>query len=118
MIQTLGLIGSGAIGGTLARLACAAGLDVVLSNSRGPVQRHLAGSRVVKAFNNIDFYHLLTTARPSGAHDRSALPIAPGAEPGRGAPLVPEHPRGSGARRPGEGTDRQPAPLIGGALRD
>ncbi|MDX2828719.1 NAD(P)-binding domain-containing protein, partial [Streptomyces ipomoeae] len=34
--QTLGLIGSGMIGGAVARLAVAAGLDVVLSNSRGP----------------------------------------------------------------------------------
>ncbi|MFC4007356.1 NADPH-dependent F420 reductase [Nonomuraea purpurea] len=154
MTQTLGLIGSGMIGGTLARLAVAAGLDVVLSNSRGPetladlvadlgeharaatpaqaaqagdlvvatiplhaydrlpaaalagktvidtmnyypdrdgriadldtgavtssvlVQRHLADSRVVKAFNNIDFHRLSTLARPAGAPDRSALPIA------------------------------------------
>ncbi|MBO0985317.1 NAD(P)-binding domain-containing protein [Rathayibacter sp. SD072] len=36
MSTPLGIIGSGAIGGTLARLAIAAGLDVVLSNSRGP----------------------------------------------------------------------------------
>ncbi|WBB67230.1 NADPH-dependent F420 reductase [Micromonospora sp. WMMD812] len=35
-MTTLGLIGSGNIGGTLARLAVAAGYDVVLSNSRGP----------------------------------------------------------------------------------
>jgi predicted dinucleotide-binding enzyme len=35
-MTTLGLIGSGYIGGTLARLAVDAGLDVVLSNSRGP----------------------------------------------------------------------------------
>lgn len=35
-MQTLGLIGSGHIGGTLARLAVDAGLDVVLSNSRDP----------------------------------------------------------------------------------
>ncbi|GAB0106202.1 NAD(P)-binding domain-containing protein [Nocardia sp. JMUB6875] len=35
-MTTLGLIGSGKIGGTLARLAVAAGIDVVLSNSRGP----------------------------------------------------------------------------------
>ena len=33
---TLGLIGSGNIGGALARLAIDAGLNVVLSNSRGP----------------------------------------------------------------------------------
>jgi 8-hydroxy-5-deazaflavin:NADPH oxidoreductase len=154
MTKTLGLIGAGMIGGALARLAVAAGLDVVLSNARGPetladlvaelgeharaatpgeaaqagdlvvatiplgtydrlpaaaltgktvidtmnyyperdgriaeldsgeltssalVQRHLAGSRVVKAFNNIDFHRLFTGARPAGAPDRSALPIA------------------------------------------
>jgi predicted dinucleotide-binding enzyme len=35
-MATLGLIGSGKIGSTLARLAVNAGLDVVLSNSRGP----------------------------------------------------------------------------------
>jgi predicted dinucleotide-binding enzyme len=35
-MATLGLIGSGNIGGTLARLAVDAGLDVVVSNSRGP----------------------------------------------------------------------------------
>jgi predicted dinucleotide-binding enzyme len=153
MTKTLGLIGAGMIGGTLARLAVAAGVDVVLSNSRGPdtlaellaelgdraraatpaeaaeagdlvvatiplhaydrlpaalagkividtmnyypqrddripaldadeltsselVQRHLADSRVVKAFNNIGFRSLLTLARPAGAPDRSGLPIA------------------------------------------
>ncbi len=35
-MTTIGLIGSGNIGGTVARLAVAAGHDVVLSNSRGP----------------------------------------------------------------------------------
>ena len=35
-MTTLGLIGSGHIGSTVARLAVAAGHDVVLSNSRGP----------------------------------------------------------------------------------
>ncbi|MEU6254679.1 NAD(P)-binding domain-containing protein [Streptomyces sp. NPDC047043] len=154
MAKTLGIIGSGMIGGAVARLAVAAGLDVVLSNSRGPktliglvdelgtqaraatpaeaaragdlvvaavplkaydrlpaadlagrtvidamvfhpqrdgavagldtgeltssalVQRHLAGSRVVKTFATIDFHHLVTLARPAGATDRSALPVA------------------------------------------
>jgi 8-hydroxy-5-deazaflavin:NADPH oxidoreductase len=153
-MATLGLIGSGNIGGTLARLAVDAGLDVVLSNSRGPetlsglvselgprasaataeeagaagdwvvvtiplkaypqvpraalagkvvldtgnyypgrdgripeldegklreselLQRHLRDSRVVKAVNNIYFGHLRSLARPVGAPDRSALPIA------------------------------------------
>jgi 8-hydroxy-5-deazaflavin:NADPH oxidoreductase len=154
MNKTLALIGNGNVGGTLARLAVAAGLDVVLSNSRGPeslaglvaelgpraraatvaeaaeagdlvvvsiplsayekipaqplagkividtlnyyperdgriaeldakelasselVQRHLADSRVVKAANNIVVSQLLSLARPSGAPDRSAMPIA------------------------------------------
>ncbi|MGN6252470.1 MAG: NADPH-dependent F420 reductase [Marmoricola sp.] len=35
-MTTIGLIGSGNIGSTVARLAVAAGYDVVLSNSRGP----------------------------------------------------------------------------------
>ncbi|MFV2084804.1 NADPH-dependent F420 reductase [Micromonospora sp. LOL_021] len=35
-MSTIGFIGSGKIGGTLARLAVDAGHDVVLSNSRGP----------------------------------------------------------------------------------
>jgi 8-hydroxy-5-deazaflavin:NADPH oxidoreductase len=35
-MTTVGLIGSGSIGSTVAKLAIAAGYDVVLSNSRGP----------------------------------------------------------------------------------
>jgi 8-hydroxy-5-deazaflavin:NADPH oxidoreductase len=35
-MTTVGFIGSGNIGGTVARLAVAAGYDVVISNSRGP----------------------------------------------------------------------------------
>jgi 8-hydroxy-5-deazaflavin:NADPH oxidoreductase len=154
MTRTLGIIGSGNIGSTVARLALAAGFEVVVSNSRGPqsladlvdelgggaraatpaeaaaagdpvvvsipfgayrdlpvdalagrivvdtmnyypqrdgvvaeleqsgtassvlVQSRLAGSRIVKAFNNIDARRLLVNARPAGAPDRSALPIA------------------------------------------
>jgi hypothetical protein len=154
MTTTVGFIGSGMIGGTVARLSVAAGHHVVLSNSRGPetlkdlvaelgplataatgeqaaaagdlvvvsiplkaydsvpveplagkvvldtsnyypqrdgqiaelddgsitvtglLQRHLPESQVVKVFNNIFFKHLLSLARPSGAADRTALPIA------------------------------------------
>jgi predicted dinucleotide-binding enzyme len=36
MIDTIGIIGSGGIGGVVAELAVAAGFNVVLSNSRGP----------------------------------------------------------------------------------
>jgi len=153
-MTTVGIIGSGMIGGTVARLSVAAGHTVVLSNSRGPqtlaelaaelgplaaaatseqageagdlvvvsvpvkafgdipvkplagkpvldtgnyypqrdghiseldtgaltssglLQRCLPESHVVKVFNNIFFKHLRRLARPSGAGDRSALPIA------------------------------------------
>ena len=153
-MATLGIIGSGAIGTILAKQAIAAGIDVVLANSRGPetltatvaelgararaatpaeaaragdwvvvsiplaayrqlpaaelagkvvldtinyypvrdgsvpaldagelttgelVQRHLAGARLVKAFSNIGDHHIAALARPAGAADRTALPIA------------------------------------------
>jgi len=153
-MTTIGFIGSGMIGGTVARLSVAAGHRVVLSNSRGPetlqdlvaelgplataatagqaaeagdlvvvaipvkaigdvpakplagkpvldtgnyypqrdgqievidtgaltssglLQRYLGQAQVVKVFNNIFFKHLLSLARPSGAADRTALPIA------------------------------------------
>ena len=153
-MTTVGIIGSGMIGGTVARLSVAAGHRVVLSNSRGPetltelvaelgplataatagqaaeagdlvvvsvpvkafaeipakplaakpvldtgnyypqrdgqveeldtgaltssglLQRYLPDAHVVKVFNNIFFKHLLSLARPSGADDRTALPIA------------------------------------------
>ena len=39
-MSTIGLVGAGNIGSTLARLAVAAGHDVVLSNSRGPETLH------------------------------------------------------------------------------
>jgi hypothetical protein len=146
-MTTIGFIGSGMIGGTVARLSVAAGHRVVLSNSRGPetlqdlvaelgplataataaqaaeagdlvvvsipakpplagkpvldtgnyypqrdgqievidngaltssglLQRHLPDAHVVKVFNNIYYRHLASLARPSGAADRTALPIA------------------------------------------
>ncbi|WP_049572746.1 NADPH-dependent F420 reductase [Streptomyces sp. SBT349] len=153
-MRTVGIIGSGRIGGTVAQLAVVGGYSVVVSNSRGPetladlvaelgpraraatpaeaaeagdlvvisvpvrayteipveplkgkividtinydprlhghiaeldnastttsemVQEHLPASHVVKAFNNIFFQTLRALARPSGAADRTALPIA------------------------------------------
>jgi 8-hydroxy-5-deazaflavin:NADPH oxidoreductase len=153
-MTTVGIIGSGMIGGTVARLSVAAGHHVVVSNSRGPetlaelvaelgplatagtagqaaeagdlvvvsvpvkafsevpakplagkpvldtgnyypqrdgnleeldtaaitssglLQRDLPDAHVVKVFNNIFFRHLRSLARPHGAADRSALPIA------------------------------------------
>ncbi len=153
-MTTIGFIGSGRIGSTVARLAVGAGHDVVLSNSRGPetlrelaaelgprakagtyegaaaagdlvllsiplnasprlsgaplagkivmdtgnyvpdrdgpipeldaktltdseyLLRYLPGAEIVKVFNSIFFMHLGSLARPVGAADRSALPIA------------------------------------------
>ncbi|MBU2669791.1 NAD(P)-binding domain-containing protein [Actinoplanes bogorensis] len=153
-MTTIGFIGSGNIGGTVARLAVAAGYDVVISNSRGPEtlkefadelgpqaraataaeaaaagdvvvvsvpfkafaqlpaaelagkvvldtnnyypqrdghveaidrgeltsaqveQQALGSARIVKVFNNVWSGHLGALGRPSGAADRSALPIA------------------------------------------
>lgn len=40
------------------------------------VQQHLRGVPLVKAFNNILAHHIPELARPVGAPDRSALPIA------------------------------------------
>ncbi|MEU6198229.1 NADPH-dependent F420 reductase [Streptomyces sp. NPDC047061] len=53
-----------------------AALDASEMTSTELVRQHLADSRVVKAVNNIDFRRLTTSARPAGAPDRSALPIA------------------------------------------
>jgi predicted dinucleotide-binding enzyme len=44
--------------------------------SSGLLQRYLPEAHVVKVFNNIFFRHLGSLARPHGAPDRSALPIA------------------------------------------
>jgi len=153
-MTTIGFIGSGHIGGTVAGLAIAAGHDVVLSNSRGPetladlvaelgphasaatsteaaergeivvvsiplrayqdvpveplagkividtnnyywqrdghfpevddesttsaelLQRHLPTSRVVKAFNHIQYLQLAADGQPAGSENRRALVIA------------------------------------------
>ena len=40
------------------------------------VQQHFQGARLVKAFNNILAHHIPQLARPSGAPDRTALPVA------------------------------------------
>lgn len=40
------------------------------------VQRHLSGSKVVKAFHSIGVPHLAQLHRPQGAPDRTALPIS------------------------------------------
>ncbi len=52
------------------------GLDDGSLSSSEMLQRHLGTAHVVKVFNNITFWHLASLARPAGAADRSALPIA------------------------------------------
>jgi hypothetical protein len=49
--------------------------DGPLSSSE-VLQRHLGSAHVVKVLNNITCWHLRWLARPAGATDRSALPIA------------------------------------------
>jgi len=51
-------------------------LDVGAVASSTLVQRHLAGSAVVKALNTIDSRRLQLLARPAGDPERSALPVA------------------------------------------
>lgn len=40
------------------------------------IQEFLAGAKVVKALNSIDFLRLVRSVRPTGSRQRSALPIA------------------------------------------
>jgi len=51
------------------------------------LQRHLPGSKVVKAFNHIYAAQLTTDGRPAGAKDRRALVIA-GDDPGAKASIA------------------------------
>ncbi|MFI6639136.1 NADPH-dependent F420 reductase [Streptomyces sp. NPDC050504] len=76
MTKTLGVIGSGMIGGTVARLAADAGLDVILSNSRGPqtltdlitdLGTHVRAASVAEAAQAAD---LVVAAVPLGAVDK------------------------------------------------
>jgi predicted dinucleotide-binding enzyme len=53
-----------------------ADLDAGQVTTSGLLQRQLSQSQVVKVFNNILSKHLRSLARPHGAADRSALPIA------------------------------------------
>lgn len=51
-------------------------LDDRLQTQSQLVQRHLPGTEVVKALNNIDFLRLPVLSRPAGHPERSALPVA------------------------------------------
>lgn len=53
-----------------------AALDAMTDTTGERVQRHLPGAHVVKAFNAIMQADLVRDARPRGAADRRALPIA------------------------------------------
>lgn len=48
------------------------------------VQQHFQGARLVKAFSNILAHHIPLLARPSGATDRTALPVGRGRHRGKG----------------------------------
>jgi len=80
-MTTVGLIGSGKIGGTVARLAVAAGYDVVLSNSRGPetlkdlVEELGPRARAATAVEAGEAGDLVVVSVPLGA--ARAVPVAP-----------------------------------------
>lgn len=80
-MTTIGLIGSGNIGGTVARLAVAAGHDVVLSNSRGPetLQELVAElgpkARAATSAEAAEAGEIVVVTVPLKAYD--AVPVAP-----------------------------------------
>lgn len=51
-------------------------LDAASITSSELLQRHFPDARVVKAFNTIASHHITNLARPDGAPDRTAIPIA------------------------------------------
>ncbi|TKK90809.1 NADP oxidoreductase [Herbidospora galbida] len=80
-MTTVAFIGSGHIGGTLARLAVAAGYDVVLSNSRGPeTLQELVGelgpkARAATAAEAAAAGDLVVVSVPLGAYRK--VPVEP-----------------------------------------
>jgi hypothetical protein len=60
-------------------------LDCKSLTSSELLLRYLPDATVVKAFNNIFYMHLLSLARPTGAADRSYLPIAGDSAPAKAA---------------------------------
>jgi predicted dinucleotide-binding enzyme len=80
-MTTLGLIGSGNIGSTLARLAVDAGIDVVLSNSRGPetladlVEELGPRARAATSVEAAEAGDLVVVTIPLKAYDQ--VPVAP-----------------------------------------
>jgi hypothetical protein len=85
-VTTVGFIGSGRIGGMEARLAIAAGYDVVLSNSRGPQ----ALKDLVK-----ELAPHARAATPAGAAAAGDLVVVVSIPP-RAYPAVPEKPLAGG----------------------
>jgi predicted dinucleotide-binding enzyme len=68
-MTTVGLIGSGNIGITVAQL------DGNALTSSELLLRYIPDAMLVKAFNNIYYKHLFSLARPAGAADRLAEPV-------------------------------------------
>jgi predicted dinucleotide-binding enzyme len=80
-MTTVGFIGSGKIGSTLARLALAAGYDVVMSNSRGPqtltelVDQLGAGARAGTAAQAAEAGDLVVVSVPQKSY--RSVPVEP-----------------------------------------
>jgi predicted dinucleotide-binding enzyme len=79
MTQTIGIIGSGGIGGEVAKLAVEAGYDVIVSNSRGPesladqVRELGANARAATVQEAAQASDIVIVAVPLKAYDR--LPV-------------------------------------------
>ena len=79
MVNTISVIGSGGIGGVVAKLAIAAGFNVVVSNSRGPqtLQQQVAElgpkARAATTAQAASDGDLVVVATPLGAFDK--LPV-------------------------------------------
>ena len=87
-MPTIGLIGAGHIGSQVARLAVAAGYDVVISNSRGPetlsgLTKEL-GPRA-RAATPIE----AASTKPTTALDLDAIIVRPSVEERGGHPIHP-----------------------------
>jgi predicted dinucleotide-binding enzyme len=88
-MTTLGLIGAGHIGSQVARLAVASGLDVVISNSRGPetlaplVQELGPKARAATALEAAKAGDIMVVTIPLKAI--SSVPIEPLVDCGAGA---------------------------------
>ncbi len=83
-INNIGIIGSGAIGQGIARLALAAGLSVAISNSRGPeslsdpIKNLGSNAHAATAAEEAEFGDIIILAIPLSAYAQLPVPALAG----------------------------------------